>query len=149
MEDHSCPDVDENAGDKRNRSRFRDETIRKLFYDLHTRNSCVEMKDINIPNPAGKTIDFLNLFHKKQLRRHSIFFNFSGGQTPILRSTFHDGKMRRHFSRVKGIALVVVQRRIAGRRRRNLRPERSDPLTGENFSCGKVRELRALSVFPF
>ena len=56
--------------------------------------------------------------------------------------------MRRHFSRVKGIALVVVQRRIAGRRRRNLRPERSNPLTGENFSCGKVRELRALPVFP-
>ena len=56
--------------------------------------------------------------------------------------------MRQHFSRVKGVALVVVQRRIAGRRRRNLRPERSNPLTGENFSCGKVRELRALPVFP-
>ena len=56
--------------------------------------------------------------------------------------------MRQHFSRVKGVALVTVRRRIAGRRRRNLRPERSNPLTGENFSCGKVRELRALPVFP-
>ena len=79
----SCSDSpDENAGEKRNRSRFRDEMIRKLFYGLHTRNSCVEMKNINIPNSAGKTIGLLNLFHKKQLRRNSIFFNFSGGVNP-------------------------------------------------------------------
>ena len=59
--------------------------------------------------------------------------------------------MRQHFSRVKGVALVVVQRRIAGRRRRNLR--RSGPIRSlartflaEKFeSSGRFPYFRRLS----
>ena len=53
--------------------------------------------------------------------------------------------MRRHFSRGQGpSALGVIQRRIAGRAKHEIpRPERFKPLSDENFSAGKVRELRA------
>ena len=49
------------------------------------------------------------------------------------------------FSRVQGsLTLAGVQRRNAGRAEHEIpRPERFRPLSDENFSSGKVRELRA------
>ena len=74
VEDVSCVSVSAVSMEDVKPVESEDEMIRKLFYGLHTRNSCVEMKNINIPNSAGKTIGLLNLFHKKQkINPHSIF----------------------------------------------------------------------------
>ena len=66
-------------------------------------------------------------------------------ESKLLPQFFYDGKMQRIFPGGKGYpALGVIQRRNAGRAEHEIpRPERFKPLSDENFSAGKVRELRA------